>query len=294
MTDTPKVRRRAGESTIQWLTSCVSTTLVLVLLGLVVMCGLSASRLSDVVRENMTVTLLLNENLDSASTADLMTSFSQNPAVRGQKYISADEVLAEEIERLGNDPSEFLGGDNPYTSTLELHVNAAYANSDSLLHLSQVWKQLWQVDDVVYQPDIVDNVNHTLHRIMMILTVLAVLLTVISVVLVHNTVRLGVYARRWTIHTMRLVGASWLFICRPFLKRSLGIAITSSLMASAVLMVGVRWLASRDTVVPQVVTTDIQLLVVTAIFVAALLLTQLSTWFTVLHFLRLRESEMYN
>lgn len=286
-------RKRMGVPAMQWLTSCVSTSLVLVLLGLVVLCGLSASRLSDVVRENMTVTLLLNENLDSVGTTRLMAAIGHNAAVRDLTLISADNVLAEETERMGIDPSEFLSGDNPYASTLELHVHSPYANSDSLARLAQEWKQLWQVDEVVYQPDIVASVNHTLHRIMVILTVLAVLLTIISVVLVHTTVRLSVYARRWTIHTMRLVGASWLFICAPFLRRSVAIALTASLLASAFIIVGVHWLSGHDAVVAQVVTTDVQLLVVATIVVAALLLTQLSTAFTVLQFLQLRETDMY-
>lgn len=285
--------RKNSVSTMQWLTSCVSTSLVLVLLGLVVLCGMSASRMSDVVRENMTVTLLLNENVDSTDADTLMAALRQHGAVRDLTLISAEQILEEETARLGSDPSEFLSGDNPYTSTLELHMTADYANSDSLSRVAEQWKQQWQIDDVVYQPDIVSNVNHTLHRIMAILTVLAVLLTIISVVLVHNTVRLSVYARRWTIHTMRLVGASWSFICRPFLLRSLGIALTASLVASAVLVGGVHWLIGRDPMVAQVVTPHIQLLVVASIVVAALLITQLSTLLTVLHFLRMRESDMY-
>ncbi|MBO4905494.1 MAG: permease-like cell division protein FtsX [Bacteroidaceae bacterium] len=287
-----KGRARSGFN-LQWLTSCVSTTLVLVLLGLVVLCGLSASRMSDVVRENMTVTLLLNENLDSTDTELLEAQFRQHPAVRETKLVTGEQILTEEIARLGDDPSVFLNGENPYGSTLELHVNAVYANSDSLLKYSAEWKQLWQIDDVVYQPDIVANVNHTLHRIMAVLVVLAALLTIISVVLVHNTVRLSVYARRWTIHTMRLVGASWSFICRPFLLRSLGIALVSSVLASAMLIGGVMWMSHHDGMVLQIVTTDIQLIVVAAVVVAALLLTQLSTWLTVMHFLRMRETEMY-
>ena len=216
---------------MQWLTSCISTTLVLLLLGLVVLFGFSAHKMSESVRENLTITLLLDDDVDTEQADTLSMRLDMKPYVRSTTIISKEQALKEESERMGTDPTEFLGGENPYTASIEMNVAADYACTDSLLWIAKELKAMWQVTDVVYQRDLVDNLNATLQKATLVLAVLALLLMIISVVLINNTVRLSVYARRFTIHTMRLVGASWGFIRWPFIKRSLGIGLTAAVLA---------------------------------------------------------------
>ena len=225
---------------MQWLTSCISTTLVLLLLGLVVLFGLSARELSKSVRENLTVTLLLDDDVETGEADTLALRLQARPYVRSTTVISREQALKEESERMGTDPTEFLGGENPYTSSIELNVMSDYACTDSLLWISKELKAMWEVADVVYQRDLVDNLNRTLRKATIVLSVLALLLMIISVVLINNTVRLSVYSRRFTIHTMRLVGASWGFIRWPFIKRSLGIGLTAAVLADALLLGGIH------------------------------------------------------
>ena len=288
-----KKKRHKIFGRMQWLTSCISTTLVLLLLGLVVLFGLSARQLSKDVKENFTVTLLLDDDLEPADAAKFQQRLNAQPYARATTLITAEQALKEESARMGTDPSEFLGEDNPYTASIEMNVTADYACTDSLLRITRELKSLWQVADVVYQRDIIDNLNHTLRKATLVLAALAILLMIISVVLINNTVRLSVYARRQTIHTMRLVGASWGFIRWPFIKRSLGIGLVAAIIAIALLMAGVHWAEAQDSYVASIITGETLIAMVVSVLAAGLLLTLVCTWFSVGHFLRMRENEMY-
>ena len=278
---------------MQWVTSCISTTLVLLLLGLVVLFGLSARELSQSVRENLTVTLLLDDDVETGEADTLAMRLQARPYVRSTTVISREQALQEESERMGTDPTEFLGGENPYTASIELNVMSDYACTDSLLWIAKELKAMWEVADVVYQRDLVDNLNRTLGKATIVLSVLALLLMIISVVLINNTVRLSVYARRFSIHTMRLVGASWGFIRWPFIKRSLGIGLTAAVLADALLLGGIHWAMAQDETLANIVTPTIILIMAATVLVAGLLLTFVCTWLSVGHFLRMKENEMY-
>ena len=288
-----KKKRNTIPGRWQWFTSCISTTMVLVLLGLVVLFGLTAHELSRDVRENLTVTLLLDDDLDSLDAREFQKQIEGLPYARHTTLITAEQALKEESERMGTNPSEFLAGENPYTASIELNVLAEYACTDSLLWISKSLREMWQVSDVVYQRDLVDSLNHRLRQTTGVLAVLAVLLMIISIVLINNTVRLSVYARRFTIHTMRLVGASWSVIQKPFLTRSLGIGITSAILSSAILLVGVHWVMAQDSYAATIITTRTVIAMVATVWIAALLLTIVCTWLSVNHFLNMRENEMY-
>lgn len=288
-----KKKRNTIPGRWQWFTSCISTTLVLVLLGLVVLFGLTARELSRSVRENLTVTLLLDDDLDSLDARTFQQQIDLLPYARSTTLITAEQALKEETERMGTDPSEFLAGENPYTASIEMNVQADYACTDSLLWISKQLREMWQVSDVVYQRDLVDSLNHRLRQATGVLAVLAILLTIISIVLINNTVRLSVYARRFSIHTMRLVGASWSVIQRPFLTRSLGIGLTAAILSSAMILGGIHWMKEQDDFAATIITRETVVIMLITIFTAALLLTLVCTWLCVNHFLHLRENEMY-
>lgn len=277
---------------MQWFTSCISTTLVLLLLGLVVLCSLGAYRLSESVRENLVVTLLLDDDVDTDAAEQFMETLRLQPYARQLTLVTAEQALAEQTEALGSDPSDFLG-QNPYTASIEMNVCADYAQADSLEAIARDLSQTWQVTDVVYQRDLVEHLNTMLQRVALLLAVLAVLLTFISIVLINNTVRMSVYSRRFLIHTMRLVGASWGFIRRPFLWRSLGIGLIASVLAGAVLVGIVQWLLAYDASVATVITPAVVGIMLAAVLVSGLLLTLICTWVSVGRFLRMRESQMY-
>lgn len=288
------MRRHRIFGQMQWMTSCISTTLVLLLLGLVVLFALSARHLSQSVRENLTITLLLDDDVETEQADTLAMRLSAKPYVGRTVVISREQALKEESERMGTDPTEFLGGENPYTASIEMNVVADYACTDSLIWISKELKAMWQVADVIYQRDLVDQVNATLQKITIVLALLALLLMIISVVLINNTVRLSVYSRRFTIHTMRLVGASWGFIRWPFIKRSLCIGLIAAALANIILFSGIYWVRQNDPDIAVIITPEIIFTMVAAVVLAGFSLTFICTWFSVGHFLRMKENEMYN
>ena len=209
-----KTRSRYG---LQVVTLCISTTLVLVLVGMVVLSVQTARNLSAYVKENLTVTVMLSDELSPAQAHGFCRSLYSKPYTLHVDYISKEQAKKEQTQAMGADPSEFLGF-NPFVATVELKLKADYVNSEWLKYVSREMKKHPYVTDVAYQEDLMDKVNANLQKVNMVLLVLAVLLTCVSFSLINNTVRLNVYSRRFSIHTMKLVGASWSFIRRPFLS----------------------------------------------------------------------------
>ena len=220
---------------MQWFTTGVSTTLVLILLGIVSFFILFAQRLSDSVKENLTVTVLLDGEASRSDIHEFRRALTDERYVYALDYVSKEQALKEQVKAMGSDPSEFLGA-NPFTASFELRMNALYANSDSLAWITAKLKKNPLVEDVMYQKELVDTVNDNLRRISYVLLGLAVLLALVSFALINNTVRLSIYSGRFVIRTMKLVGASWGFIRKPFLVRNIWIGVLAAVMADAALI----------------------------------------------------------
>lgn len=280
---------------LQWqaVTSTLSTTMVLVMMGLVILCALTARQVSSSVKENMLVTIVLNDEMSRGEIAGMQTMLKTERYVKDVTLISADEVLKEQIEAIGSDPEEFIGF-NPYYTELEMSMQPNYANSDSLEWIvKEVKSKFPEVTDINYHKDLVDNLNNNLNKITLVFGVLATLLLVVLIGLINNTVRLSIYSRRFIIHTMKLVGASWSFIRRPFLMRSLNIALISATLADAILLLLVRSVLRYDASLQQILPTANIVVTAVSVFLLGLLIMLLCTYVSVTHFIKLKENEMY-
>ena len=270
----------------QAVTSTLSTTMVLILMGLVVLCVLTARQVTSTVKENMLVTIVLNDEISQSETASMQDMLRTERYVRDVHLIPADEVLQEQIEAIGSDPEDFIGF-NPYYTELEMSMVPDYANSDSLTWIIEELKEKYPaVTDVNYHKDLVDNLNRNLNKITLVLLVMASLLLVVLIGLINNTVRLSIYSRRFLIHTMKLVGASWSFIRRPFMMRSLCIALISALLADGVLLAGVHSALTYDAALRQFIPNESLLLMGLSVFVLGILIMLLCTYLSVTHLLR--------
>lgn len=286
--------RKRNRINLRWqaVTSTISTTFVLILMGLVVLCGLTARQLSESVRQSLTVTVLMTDETTERQALDLKRRLEQRKWVKSIAYISRDDALKEQTEAMGTDPTEFLG-QNPFNPSLELHLMADYACTDSLLWISKRIKASKLVTDVIYQKDLVERLNNNLRKATYVLLGLAVLLLLVTLVLINNTVRLSVYSRRFVIHTMRLVGASWGFIRRPFMLRALWIGLTAGILADAVLLGGLHALWEYDNTMSNYISMENIGITALSVLVCGLLLTLLCTYISVSHYLSMREGEMY-
>ena len=193
---------------------------------------------------------------------------------------------------MGTDPSEFIGM-NPFVPSIELQLKAQYANTDSLKWIASGLKSDKRITDITYPQDLMDSVNNNLNKINLVLLILAVLLTCVSFSLINNTVRLGMYARRFTIHTMKLVGASWGFIRRPFLGNAVGIGLLAALLADGVLAAGVYALYTYEPGVLTVITWQVMAVTGGAVFLFGVLITLLCAYVSVNKFLRMKAGDLY-
>lgn len=277
----------------QFLTSCISTTLVLVLLGTLVFFLLIARNLSAYVRENINVTVLISDDLPTDSIAQLTTDLRKIHGIKSIHYISKEEALREQTEAMGTDPSEFIGY-NPFTASLEMKMKAEYANNDSLTHIVRQLQADNRVMDVLYQKELIQEVNDNIRKLSLILLVIAALFTYISFQLINNTVRLTIFSRRFSINTMKLVGASWSFIRRPFLKSAFILGIVAALAADGLLYLGYHWLQKFEPELHTVVNLEVLLIVGGSVLLFGLLITFLCTYGSLGRYLRMTSNELYH
>ena len=287
-----KVKKRFP---LQWqaFTSTLSTTMVLILMGLVVLCVLTARRVTSTVKENLLVTITLTDEVSQSETARMQSMLKTERYVNDITLIPADKVLEEQIEAIGSDPTEFVGF-NPYYTELEMSMNPSYANSDSLEWITKELKMKYPgITDINYQKDLVDNLNDNLNKITLVLIILASLLLLVLITLINNTVHLSIYSRRFLIHTMKLVGASWSFIRRPFLMRSLWMALVAAIVADGLLLIGVRTVLNYDPVLEQLITTENVVIMLLSVMMMGIFIMLVCTYLSVNHFIKLSEHQMW-
>ena len=266
--------------------------MVLLLLGMVVFFVLSARNLSAHMKENLTVTVMLKDSVSNNDAHRLCRDLYHRPYSRNIDYISKEQAKREQVKELGSDPSEFLGF-NPFPATLEIKLKADYACKDSLKWIAKELKKDSRVSDLAYMEDLMNQVNRNISRISLVLLVLALLLTFVSFSLISNTVRLSVYANRFVIHTMKLVGASWGFIRRPFLRQAVGVGVVAAVLACAILGAGVYGLYLTQPGILDIVTWEVLVLTGAAVLLFGIIITALCAWLAVNKFLRMKARELY-
>lgn len=286
---------RKGSSSyvdMQFVTSSISTTMVLLLLGLVVFFVLAARNLSVYVKENISFSILISDDMKESDILKLQKRLEKEPFVKESEYISKKQALEEQTEAMGTDPQEFLGY-NPFIASIEIRLNSEYANSDSIAKIEKLIKRNTNIQDVLYQKDLIDAVNDNIRTISLFLLGLAVVLTLISFALINNTIRLTIYSKRFLIHTMKLVGASWGFIRRPFLRRNFWIGVVSAFLADGLLWGAAWWLVSYEPDLIRVITPEVMVTVSVAVLAFGILITWLCALLSINKYLRMKASTLY-
>lgn len=277
---------------LQLITLCISTSMVLVLLGLVIFSVLVGRNLSSYVKENFVVQVMLEQDMTNPEGLQMVKRLNARPYVNGITYITKEQALQEATRDLGTNPSEFAGV-NPFQPSIEITAKAEYANNDSLKWIAKELKAYPRVTEVSYQHELIEQVNNSLAKISLGLLIVAVLLTFISFSLINNTVRLGIYARRFSIHAMKLVGASWGFIRAPFVRRAVGVGMVAAIVADTFLggCLYAWWLHEPDLVA----VLGWQELAITggSVFLFGIIITALCASISVNKFLKMKAGDLY-
>lgn len=277
---------------MQFITSSISTTMVLLLLGLVVFFVLAAHNLSVYVRENISFSLVVGDNMKEADVLKLRKRLAAEPFVKELEYISKEQALKEHTEAMGTDPQEFLGY-NPFKASMEIKLHSQYANSDSIARIEKVLKRNSNIQEVLYRKELIDAVNDNIRNISLLLLGLALVLALISFALINNTIRLAIYSKRFLIHTMKLVGAKWSFIRRPFLRRNFWVGVLSACVADGLLWAGATWLVRYEPGLVSVVTPQVMVVVSGAVLVFGVLITWLCALLSINKYLRMKAGTLY-
>lgn len=261
-------------------TAVISTTMVLTLVGTIVFFATLADSLGRSVRENFTVEVLLDDSLNHQQTYVLQQFLRAQPYTRHVGYTSKDKATRLQNEALDIDPEEFLGY-SPIPASFEVYLHADYADADSLARYMPALRKEKGVMDVVYPKDLMDRVNENFRRVSLVLLIVAALLGTVSLALINNTMRMSIARRKQSIQTMKLVGAKWSFIRRPFLGQALRIGIWASLLADGLLAGGMYALTTWDADIARLLSPAVTIATLGAVPAVGISLTLLCAYFSV-------------
>jgi len=284
------IRRRL---TTSYLISVVSIMFVLLLLGLAGFLILNAHKLSNYVKENIGISLFLKDDLKEVDIFSLQKTLDAKKYVKETRYITRDEAAKEMKEELGEDFVEFLGY-NPLPSSIDIKLNADYANPDSFLILEREFRAYAQVEDVSYQKDLIYVISLNIKKITIFILVMCSLLLLIAITLINNTIRLSVYAKRFIIRTMQLVGAQPLLIRRPFIMQGITQGILSALLADIILFALIFVAEKQMEGLFSFQDLRIMGIIFSAILLFGIIITWLSTHLSVSKYLKIKTDNLYN
>lgn len=277
---------------IQLVTTGISTAMVLMLLGLVMFIVMSAGNMSRYVRENISFSVLLSDEMSEPEALSLQKEINKKKYVKATTYISKEQALKEQTEAMGSDPSEFLG-ENPFTASLEIQLKSDYACRDSVDIVTSEIKKLGKISEISYPEHLLDEINRNIRDISLWMLLFAGLLMLISFSLINNTIRLTIHSERFLIHTMKLVGADAGFIRRPFLLRNMWIGLIAGFAADAAIMAVARALVNFDAGLTEIMPPDMLLRIMAVIPLTGMAITIISAWISTNKYLRMKAAELY-
>ena len=273
-------------------TACISTSLVLLLIGIVTLLLLTANDLSRHLKQEMTVEVILKESISDTQLSSLRRSIEASPYCTVCSYISKDDALKDMTKAMGTDPSQFLEY-NPFYASLIVRLEADYACSDSLKIIEKNLAAKEGVREVSWQKDLLDIINANIRKVAGILLILALILSLVSFTLINNTIKLTIYAQRFILYSMKLVGAKWSFIRKPFIRRNLWIGLVSALLTCLMIWYGLKLGLKYEPWLIMLSEPRIIIPVFIVVIMIGLLITGLCALHSVNRFLRMKSGEIH-
>jgi cell division transport system permease protein len=274
------------------ITVIISLALVLFMLGALGLLVINANKLSKHFKENVGFQIYLKDTASSAQTDGLVQEISNSNYAKSVNLINKEQAAEKLKIDLGEDFVSFLGS-NPLLNSLEVKLNASYANTDTLLIIEKTLLQRPYIKEVVYQKDMINNLNKNTRAIAFFILIFSGALLVVAIALINNTIRLSIYSQRFLIRTMYLVGATRSFISKPFIFKGVRQGIIAGVVAS-ILLVGLLAISTRF--IPdllQLQDENLLLVLFSSIILVGVIISAFSAMLAVLRFLRLKTSDLY-
>lgn len=283
------IRRRLANA---YLSSVISISMVLLLVGIASMLLVNARSISDYFKENMQVSVMMKQSVSDADALEYKEELDRRHFIKSSVFVSKEQGRREMADILGDDFLDVFEV-SPIPVSIDVTLTAGYVSADSLEVVKENISASPLVDEVVYKRSLVDALNANLSRISAVLAVFIGLMLFISFVLINNTVRLNVFSRRFTIHTMKLVGATKAFIRAPFLVQSVFQGVFAAFIAIIVLVAMLFFVRNEFAQLFEVFRLELLLVVMGIVLVSGLVICFVSTYFVVGKLVGLNKDELY-
>ena len=287
-----KSRKRIQSSSI---TTVISVSLVLFLMGMIGIFLISGKRISDHVKENIGFHVYLKENAKDDEVERLHSFLQASSYVKSSKYVSKDSAVViykNEVKDVGQDFVQFIGY-NPLPASIEVQLKANYANPDSIAWIKSQVTEFSCVKEFDYLQSIVNLVNKNVNNISIALLIFTSILMFIVIALINSTIRLAIYSKRFIIKTMQLVGATGGFIRKPFLMSGIKHGIIAGVIANLILG-GIIYAALKK--IPdleQITDTGMMIYLFGIVLILGVFISGISTFFAVRRYLRLSSEDLH-
>lgn len=283
---TKKRLRTSGATVI------ISLSLVLFMLGALGLLIINANKLSTHFKENVGFQIYLKDTATSAQTDVLLQELNNSRFTKSVNLINKEQAAEKLKADLGEDFVAFLGS-NPLLNSLEVKLNADYANTDTLVIIEKALLQKPFVKEVVYQKVMINKLNKNTRAIAFFILIFSSALLIVAIALINNTIRLSIYSQRFLIRTMYLVGATRSFISKPFIFKGFRQGVIAGVIAG-LLLAGFLILSTRF--IPdllQLQDENVLLILFIGIILIGVIISAFSAFLAVMRYLKLKTSDLY-
>ena len=270
----------------------ISISLVLIVVGMLVFILLNARAVSDHVKRNIGFAVIVKDNTNEAEIKRVQKILDTQPYVYTSKYVTKEQAAKSFKKEMGEDFERILGA-NPLLPSIEIKLNPAYANNDSLAMIEKGLARFDIIHEVYYQKSMIESINENIRRITILFLIVGAVLVLISFTLIRNMIHLAVYSQRLLIKTMQLVGATPFFICKPFVYGSMWRGFFGALIANLVLLGAIFFVQENVGNVINIMRQDVILFMVAFVILSGVVLSFFSAWFSVRRYLRRDLNDLY-
>ena len=285
-----RTESRKGKSA--YFVPTISISLVLIVVGMLVFILLNARAISDHVKRNIGFAVIVKDNTNEAEIKRVQKILDTQPYVYTSKYVTKEQAAKSFKKEMGEDFERILGA-NPLLPSIEIKLNPAYANNDSLAMIEKGLARFDIIHEVYYQKSMIESINENIRRITILFLIVGAVLVLISFTLIRNMIHLAVYSQRLLIKTMQLVGATPFFICKPFVYGSMWRGFFGALIANLVLLGAIFFVQENVGNVINIMRQDVILFMVAFVILSGVVLSFFSAWFSVRRYLRRDLNDLY-